>query len=139
MRPPSSSSLAASERWRDRLALARPKLTWTCCAPQTSLDGPSCASTPSPELPPREDDELTHPLPLPLVDISRSPKNSGTGLSSLDQMHKPMDAVIPAGVKRYSSAVSTFEPEQNQVTTADDNKIKCVSLSLPPSSLLEPS
>ena len=54
-------------------------------------------------------------------------------------MHRPMDAVIPAGVKRYSSAVSTFEPEQNQVTTADDNKIKCVSLSLPPSSLLEPS
>ncbi|GAA5855081.1 hypothetical protein JCM9279_001803 [Rhodotorula babjevae] len=48
----------------------------------------------------------------------------GTGLSSLDQMHKPMDAVIPAGVKRYTSAVSTFEPEQNQVTTADDAKIK---------------
>lgn len=45
-------------------------------------------------------------------------------------MKKPMDAVIPAGVKRYTASVSTFEPEQNQVTTADDAKIKC-ALALP--------
>jgi len=40
-------------------------------------------------------------------------------------MHKPMDSVIPQGVKRYTSAVTTFQPEQNTVTTADDSKIKC--------------
>lgn len=52
--------------------------------------------------------------------------NSGAGLQPLSLMHKPMDNVIPEGVKRYKTAVSTFEPDQNQVTTADDSKIKCV-------------
>ncbi|GAA6043003.1 hypothetical protein JCM8097_003883 [Rhodosporidiobolus ruineniae] len=47
----------------------------------------------------------------------------GAGLKSLDQMAKPMDAVIPQGVKRYTASVETFQPENNTVSTADGNKI----------------
>ncbi|GAA5828581.1 hypothetical protein JCM11251_000862 [Rhodosporidiobolus azoricus] len=47
----------------------------------------------------------------------------GTGLAPLDKMHKPMDAVIPAGVKRYTTSVESFQPEQNSVTNADGSKI----------------
>ncbi|BGP04017.1 hypothetical protein NBRC10513v2_007758 [Rhodotorula toruloides] len=48
----------------------------------------------------------------------------GAGLQPLSLMHKPMNEVIPQGVKRYETAVSTFQPDQNQVTTSDDSKIK---------------
>ncbi|BGP43989.1 hypothetical protein JCM10449v2_008046 [Rhodotorula kratochvilovae] len=48
----------------------------------------------------------------------------GTGLAPLDQMNKPMNQVVPQGVKRYETAVETFQPEQNTVTTADNSQIK---------------
>ncbi|BGO96174.1 hypothetical protein NBRC10512_006673 [Rhodotorula toruloides] len=48
----------------------------------------------------------------------------GAGLQPLSLMHKPMNEVIPQGVKRYETAVETFQPDQNQVTTSDDSKIK---------------
>lgn len=54
------------------------------------------------------------------------PGRSGAGLQPLSLMHKPMNEVIPQGVKRYETAVETFQPDQNQVTTSDDSKIKCV-------------
>lgn len=41
-------------------------------------------------------------------------------------MNKPMNDVIPTGVKRYTAAVETFQPEQNTVTLNGDDKIKCV-------------
>ncbi|BGP20809.1 hypothetical protein JCM10213_001313 [Rhodosporidiobolus nylandii] len=43
----------------------------------------------------------------------------GAGLKPLSDMHKPMDAVIPKGVKRYTDAVESFQPEKNTVTTKD--------------------
>ncbi|GAA5851813.1 hypothetical protein JCM8547_000064 [Rhodosporidiobolus lusitaniae] len=47
----------------------------------------------------------------------------GSGLKPLSDMYKPMDQVIPQGVRRYTAAVETFQPEQNQVTTSDNSKI----------------
>ncbi|GAA5988455.1 hypothetical protein JCM10908_003574 [Rhodotorula pacifica] len=48
----------------------------------------------------------------------------GTGLQPLSKMHKPMGEVIPGGVKRYETAVTSFQPEQNTVSTADNSTIK---------------
>lgn len=51
-------------------------------------------------------------------------KNSGTGLQPLSKMQKPMQEVIPGGVKRYETAVTSFQPEQNTVSTADNSTLK---------------
>lgn len=40
-------------------------------------------------------------------------------------MHKPMQEVIPEGVKRYETSVTSFQPEQNSISTADNSTIKC--------------
>ncbi|GAA5970237.1 hypothetical protein JCM11641_001631 [Rhodosporidiobolus odoratus] len=47
----------------------------------------------------------------------------GAGLSSLSQMYKPMNQVIPSGVRRFETAVETFQPEKNTVETADGQKL----------------
>lgn len=60
-------------------------------------------------------------LPAPQ---SRARGNSGTGLQPLSKMQKPMNEVIPGGVKRYETAVTSFQPEQNTVSTADDSTLK---------------
>ncbi|KAI4870343.1 FAD/NAD(P)-binding domain-containing protein [Hypoxylon rubiginosum] len=43
----------------------------------------------------------------------------GSGLRSLEDMHRPMSDVIPEGVKHYPLRVSTFDPENNAIQTSD--------------------
>ncbi|GAA6019710.1 hypothetical protein JCM10207_009238 [Rhodosporidiobolus poonsookiae] len=47
----------------------------------------------------------------------------GSGLAPLDKMVKSMDEVIPQGVRRFTAAVESFQPENNTVQTADQQKI----------------
>ncbi|KAI6084495.1 FAD/NAD(P)-binding domain-containing protein [Hypoxylon rubiginosum] len=43
----------------------------------------------------------------------------GSGLRSLENMHRPMFEVIPEGVKHYPLRVSAFDPENNAIKTSD--------------------
>lgn len=43
----------------------------------------------------------------------------GSGLKPLDDMKKPLDAVIPPGVKHYPLSASTFDPSNNLVKTSE--------------------
>ncbi|GAA6063321.1 hypothetical protein JCM10212_005489 [Sporobolomyces blumeae] len=47
----------------------------------------------------------------------------GSGLSPLSKMNKPMDQVLPSGTAHVPSAVESFQPEKNQVTTAGGDTI----------------
>ncbi|KAI3321283.1 FAD/NAD(P)-binding domain-containing protein [Xylariaceae sp. AK1471] len=43
----------------------------------------------------------------------------GSGLKSLDDVKRPLSHVIPEGVKHYPLQISTFDPENNAVKTAE--------------------
>ncbi|KAI2628260.1 FAD/NAD(P)-binding domain-containing protein [Xylaria nigripes] len=43
----------------------------------------------------------------------------GSGLKSLDKTRKPLSHVVPNGVKHYPLRVSTFDPDNNVVKTAE--------------------
>ncbi|KAI1875206.1 hypothetical protein JX265_004264 [Neoarthrinium moseri] len=43
----------------------------------------------------------------------------GSGLKPLKDMSRPLDAVIPAGTQHYPLRVSSFDPENNAVKTAE--------------------
>lgn len=45
----------------------------------------------------------------------------GTGLASLDSCKKPMSEVVPNTMTHHKQAVSSFQPERNQITL-DDNQ-----------------
>lgn len=85
---------------------------------QTSQDGPLCTYL----------QQLIWPIRKSQAgETSRAnltPENSGTGLQPLSKMQKPMQEVIPGGVKRYETAVTSFQPEQNTVSTADNSTLK---------------
>jgi len=47
----------------------------------------------------------------------------GAGLKPLSGMHKPMSEVIPEGTVHVPGSVKSFEPEKNQVTTAEGDVV----------------
>jgi hypothetical protein len=51
--------------------------------------------------------------------MAKGPGERGIHTRSLSKMQKPMQEVIPGGVKRYETAVTSFQPEQNTVSTAE--------------------
>lgn len=79
---------------------------------QTSQDGPLCECSVAALRTDRNADRALDPN-----------FDSGAGLQPLDKMHKPMSQVLPEGTQHVPSSVKTFQPEQNQVTTADGDVI----------------
>jgi sulfide:quinone oxidoreductase len=56
----------------------------------------------------------------------------GGGVFRREDTMKPMDAVIPKGVKRIRAAVAAFEPERNQVVLEDGERLSYRALVVAP-------
>jgi sulfide:quinone oxidoreductase len=56
----------------------------------------------------------------------------GAGLSPFADSARPLSSVLPANAVHYPVAAATFEPEENQVTLADGNKLTYETLIVAP-------